>query len=79
LAGSGNGGIDPSDQDFYVSLLELHLGPEGIGAVSAKVLILIPLRQNQEEALPDRNRLAAAGTKQLAGFELVECRLGLTG
>jgi len=79
LAGSGNGGIDPSDQDLHVPLLVLHLGPEGVGAVSAEVLILIPPRENQEEALPDRNRLATAGTEQLAGLKLVEGRRGFTG
>jgi hypothetical protein len=39
-------GLDSSDQDLHLPLLELHFGSQGIGAVGAQVLVLIPLRQN---------------------------------
>ena len=68
---------DPSDQDLHIPLLEFHLGSQGIGAEGAEVFVLVPLRQNQEEAFANRDRPAAARTKKLAGFKLAEGRLGL--
>jgi hypothetical protein len=68
--------VDSSDQDLRVAFLVLHLGPEGVGAVGAEIFVFVPLGQDQEQALPDRNRSAAAGTVKLAGFKLIEGRRG---
>jgi hypothetical protein len=68
-----------SDQDLHIPLLELHLGSQGIGAEGAEIFVLVPLRQDQEEAFANRDRPAAARTKKLAGFKLAEGRLGFPG
>jgi hypothetical protein len=65
-----------SDQDLHIPLLELHFGSQGIRAVGAEILVLVSLRQNQEETFTDRDRPSAAGAKELAGFKLAEGRLG---
>ena len=68
-----------SDKDLHIPLLEFHLGSQGIGAVSAEILVLVSLRQNQKETLADRDRPAAARAKELAGFKLPEGRRRLSG
>ena len=68
-----------SDQDLHIPLLEFHLGSQGIGAMGTEILVLVSFRQNQEETFTDRDRPAAAGAKELAGFELAEGRRRLSG
>ena len=72
-------GINPSEQDLHIPLLELHLGSQGIRTVSAEIFVLVPFRQNQEQAFADRDRPSAARTEKLAGFELTEGRRRLPG
>jgi len=66
----------PSDQEVDLSLLILHLGSERVGAVSAEVLVLVPIRQNEQKALAHRHSLPAPRAEESAGFELSEGSLG---
>jgi hypothetical protein len=67
------------DQNLHIPLLEFHFGSQGIRAMGAEVLVLVSLRQNQEETFPDRDRPATARAKELAGFKFAERRRRLRG
>ena len=70
--------MNSSEQNLYLPLLELHLGSQGIRAVGAEILVLVPVRQDQEEAFTNRDRPSAPRAIKLAGFKLAEGRRGFT-
>ena len=55
--------------------IPVDLHTNGGRTVGAEVLVLVPLREDEEEALPHRDRSPATGTKELGGFELIVIRL----
>ncbi len=73
-AGKGN-----SDQKLNIPFLILHLRSKRAGAIGAKILILVPIRQNEQETLAYGNSLPAAGTEKGARLELVISGLWLCG
>ena len=68
-----------SDQELDIPCLVFHLGPERGGAVGAEILILVPIRQDEQEAFAHGNGPPAAETEELAGLKLVVSRLGVSG
>jgi hypothetical protein len=59
-----------STQELDIPLLELHFGAQGEGAERTKILVLVPIRKNEQQPLAHRHRLSASGTEEGAGFEL---------
>ena len=72
-------GKGDSDQKLNIPFLILHLRSKRAGAVGAKILILIPIRQNEQEALAHGNSLPAARAEKGARLKLVISGLWLCG
>jgi hypothetical protein len=72
-------GKGDSDQKLNIPFLVLHLRSKRAGAVGAKILILIPFRQNEQEALAHGNGLPAARAEKGARLKLVISGLWLCG
>ena len=82
IAPSGKGkavGKGDSDQELDIPFLVLHLRSKRAGAVGAKILILIPIRQNEQEALAHGDGLPAARAEKSARLKLVISGLWLCG
>jgi len=72
-------GKGDSDQKLNIPFLILHLRSKRAGAVGAKILILIPIRQNEQEALAHGDGLPAARAEKSARLKLVISGLWLCG
>jgi hypothetical protein len=59
-----------STYELDIPLLKLHFCAQGERAERTKILVLIPVRKNEQQPLAYRHRLAAAGAEERTGFEL---------